>query len=365
MKHLLLLSLGLSGLLAFGAVPARSAEPELRYIDAQTLPVYGKVRPETSGHYTRLPAYMQEGARKSVWRLGLSSAGLYLRFRTDSRSIKVRWTSGSHKEMRNMAAPGARGLDLYARWGGSWRYCATGVPSVDSDESEYDIGRNLNGEMREYMLYLSLYNQVLKLEIGIEPDAVFEASDDPHPAHEKPVVMYGTSILQGGCASRPGMAFTNILSRRLDREVVNLGFSGNALLDEDVARWMASCPDPSVFVLDNMPNGGPKLTLEKEENFYRILREAHPNVPVVFVECLHYPGALFNQGRAKSFKGKNEALRQVYDGLVAKGEKNIYYVSADNLIGDDGEATVDGTHFTDIGMVRYADVLEPVLRSLL
>ncbi len=347
-------------LICSAAAPAR----ELRYIDASTLPIHGKVRPETSAPFTRLPASMEATAREAIWRLGTNSAGLYLRFRTDSRTIKLRWTSGVLREMRNMAAPGARGLDLYGKLDGQWRYVATAVPNVKAVESEDEVGKTLNGEMREYMLYLSLYNRVDKLEIGIDPDARFEASDDPHPGRKGRVIMYGTSILQGGCCTRPGMAFTNILSRRLDREVVNLGFSGNALLDYDVAEWMASCPDPAVYVLDNVANGNPKNTLEKEENFFRILRNAHPDVPVVFVEVAHYPGMLFSASKARSVHARNEALRQVYDALVAKGEPNIYYVSGDKLLGDDGEATVDGTHFTDIGMVRYSDVLYPILQKL-
>lgn len=363
MMKKLMLTLGL--LFTALSVAFSADEKQKVWYDTADMPVYGKVRPETSEHYTRLPEKMHGVVRDKVWNLGLNSAGLYLRFRTDSRSISARWTNPSSREHPKLTAIVQRGLDLYGKREGRWWYFGVGIPKVGSTTSEYLICKHLNGEMREYMLYLPLYGGISKLELGLDEGARFEASDDPHPAYDKPIIMYGTSILHGASASRAGLCFTNVLSRRLDRQVINLGFSGNALLDYEVAEWMAECPDPAVFVLDNIPNGNAKITLEREEAFFRILRDKHPHVPVVFVENALYPTYWTESGCHKSLTAKNAAMRQVFDGLVAKGEKNIYYVPADRLLGDDGEATIDGTHYTDVGMQRYADVLEPVLRSLL
>ena len=155
--------------------------------------------------------------------------------------------------------------------------------------------------------------------------------------------MYGTSILQGGCASRPGMAHTNILSRRLNREFINLGFSGNAFLDLEVAEVMAAV-DAGAYVLDFVPNVTVEQMEERMEQFYRT----------------HY-----DQRGAEILSKLNATLREIFETLRAKKEKHIFYVSSEKMIGEDREGTVDAIHFTDLGMMRYADVLYPILKRVI
>ena len=160
------------------------------------------------------------------------------------------------------------------------------------------------------------------------------------------------------------MAHTNILSRRLNREAINLGFSGNGQLDCGIAHLMAEV-DAGVFVLDFVPN----VTVEQIETkllpFYRILRDRHPDTPIVFVEDPVFPHTFFDVQAAASVRRPNAALAEHCRRLRESGERNIYYVSSEDMLGDDGEATVDGIHFTDLGMMRYADLLYPVLRRVL
>jgi lysophospholipase L1-like esterase len=177
--------------------------------------------------------------------------------------------------------------------------------------------------------------------------------------------MYGTSILQGGCANRPGMAHTNIISRRLDREVINLGFSGNALLDMEIAHLMASVEDPGLFVMDYVPNASAQAIDEVGEQFFRIVRDAHPDVPVVFIEDVIFPFSTFDNLILEEVTKKNQAQKRLYKKLKKSGEKRIYYIGAEGMIGDDGEATVDGIHFTDLGMMRYVDHVLPTLKKAL
>lgn len=212
-------------------------------------------------------------------------------------------------------------------------------------------------------MYLSLYDGVSELEIGTDPG--YEFIPESVVKRAAPIVMYGTSILQGGCVSRPGMAFTNILGRWLDREVVNLGFSGNAILDPEVAQLMARVENPAVFVLDNVPNCKPEVILERGEAFVRILREAHPSVPVVFVEMAHYSYDWVSASSFEAVEARNAAQRTVYERLQAAGYKNLHYVPGALLNGTDGEATVDYVHTTDLGQTRYAQALYPVLKELL
>lgn len=331
---------------------------------ANDFPIYGKISDETLSRYERLPAELQGISRQSVWGLGRNSAGIFIRFRSNSSSIWARWTSLGGNSMNHMTDTGTRGLDLYALYDGGWRFVRSGRPAPGRETLTQIIG-NMEPVEREYMLYLSLYDGVEKLEIGVDEGSSLSLPLVERPSREKPVVMYGTSILQGGCASRPGMAHTNIISRKLDREVFNLGFSGNALLDMEIARLMASVEDPGVFVLDYVPNASAQMIDENGEAFFRILRDAHPEVPVIFIEDPTFPFALFDTAIAKEIALKNRSQKVLYEKLRRSGEKKLYYISSKGLIGEDGEATVDGIHFTDLGMERYCDKVLPVIKKAL
>lgn len=334
---------------------------QVTYTDASALPLYGKAA-ETEG-YRRLPASLEGVIREPVWNLGRHSAGLYLRFRTDAPEIHARWSNTGH-HMPHMTDCGTGGLDLYAHLDGEWKYIRSGFgKAVANKDYEVRLVGDMQPVMREYMLYLALYDEILSLELGVPEGYALYQPELESPVSEKPVVMYGTSILQGGCASRPGMAHTNILARRLDRTVINLGFSGNAHLDSEIAQLMASVPDPSVFVLDYVPNASESKIEEKGEAFFRILREAHPDVPVIFVEDPHFSHALLDQTRAAEVSVRNAAQRALYERLVAAGEKLLFYVHSFSMT--DQEDFVDGVHFTDRGMTHYADLLEPFLREAL
>ena len=217
-------------------------------------------------------------------------------------------------------------------------------------------------EEREYMLYLPLYDGLVSLAIGVDSLATIDQPLIDYPIRKKPVVFYGTSILQGGCASRPGMAHTNIISRRLNRECINLGFSGNALLDLEVAKVIAEV-DASVFVLDFVPNASVEQMKERMETFYRIIRSKHPDTPVIFIEDPIFTHTLYDERIAKEVQRKNDTLKEIFNRLKKENEKNIIFISSKNMLGEDGEATVDGIHFTDLGMMRYADLVCPIIKK--
>ena len=350
-------------LLAGGVLSAQ----DIIYTDASTLPLYGKAIPSSMEWYERLPASLEnelkEAGRGAVWSLGRDAAGLFIRFRSDSPVLYARWTSTYGSVMNHMTATGIRGLDLYTLDRGQWRFAGSGRPSAEITTS-VPLLSNADGSMREYILYLPLYDGIRSLEIGIQEGCTLEGPAVEWPARKGKVVMYGTSILQGGCASRPGMAFTSIIGRRLGREVINLGFSGNGRLDASIARLMAQVEDPAVFVLDEVPNCEAELIDAQGEGFFRILRAAHPDVPVVFIENPLYTHMEYDRRVHDSVTSRNAAQRRLFEKLRKAGEKKIYYIPADKLIGSDGEATVDGVHFTDLGMMRYSDAVTPLLRKL-
>ena len=333
------------------------------YTDASVFPLYGKASDATGSRYERLPSEFQGVSRDPVWYLGRHSAGLFIRFRTNSTSIYARWESTFNNTMTHMTDTGTKGLDLYALVDGGWRHVCSAQPQ--GKISERKIIANMDPVEREYMLYLSLYDGVTSLEIGVDEGAFLEQPAVDRPSRKKPIVMYGTSILQGGCANRPGMAHTNIIGRRLDREVINLGFSGNALLDLEIAHLMAGIQDPGLFVLDYAPNAWDYLLDEKGEEFFRIIRDAHPDVPVIFIEDVIFPHSIFDKNILAEVTKKNNAQKRLFDRLKKAGEKRIYYIGAEGMIGDDGEATVDGTHFTDLGAMRYVDHVMPTIKKAL
>lgn len=333
------------------------------YTDLSAFPLYGKVSEETNERYERLPSRLEGVSRGPVWYLGRNSAGLYIRFRSNSTSIYARWESTFNNSMTHMTDTGTKGLDLYALVDGEWRHVCSAQPQ--GKKSEREIISNMDPVEREYMLYLSLYDGVMSLEIGVDEGAFIGHPAVDRPSREKPVVMYGTSILQGGCANRPGMAHTNIIGRRLDREVINLGFSGNALLDIEIAELMASVADPGLYVLDYVPNASAEAIDKVGEDFFRIIRNAHPDVPVIFIEDVIFPTTQFDNRLLEEVTTKNAAQKRLYDRLKKSGEKKIYYISAKGMIGDDGEATVDGIHFTDLGAMRYVDHVIPVMKKAL
>lgn len=337
-------------------------EGQLRFYDASEFPLYGKATADTRTRYERLPDSLETVSRKPVWNLGKNTAGLAVRFRSNSTTIAARWECLNNNLMNHMTPTGTKGLDLYAWTDGEWRFVNSARPSGKVNQTTI-ISRMLPEE-REYMLYLPLYDGIVSLSVGVDSLAFISIPQLPAPQREKPIVFYGTSILQGGCANRPGMAHTNIISRRCNREIINLGFSGNALLDYEIADLMASV-DAGVFVLDFVPNASSQQIYDKMETFYRKIRDKHPQTPVIFIEDPIFTHARFDMRIREEVNGKNEALNRVFHSLKEKGEKNIYLISSENMLGDDGEATVDGIHFTDLGMMRYADLVCPLIKKLL
>lgn len=336
------------------------------WTDAATLPLHGKATQDTKELYERLPAEYETVSRDAVWWLGRQSAGLYIRFRSDSPSIWCRWTAKFGNHMTHMTLTGKRGVDLYTlEDNGKWRFLAAGQPSYDMNEltKTAKLIGNMEPKMREYMLYLPLYDGITSLEVGADSSYVIDQPQVNSPKAEKPIVMYGTSILQGGCANRPGMAHTSIISRKLDREVINLGFSGNALLDLEIAKLMASVEDPSIFVFDYVPNAWDYLIREKGEEFFRIVRDAHPDVPILFLEDPEFGHYGYDLKITEEVDKKNAAQRELFLKLKKQGEKKIYYIPNDHMVGDDFEAFVENIHFTDLGMMRYAEWLAPQIRK--
>ncbi len=331
----------------------------LVWIDAAELTIRGRGWDDVATPYDRYPERARELVRPPVWTLSLDSAGLYVEFSAETAELWVRWELRDQGiSMPHMPATGVSGLDLYV-WDVAeerWRWLANSRPGDISGERRLFHG--IPPAERRYRLYLPLYNGIASLAIGAQ-EAVADA-----PAEErKPVVFYGTSITQGASAMRPGMAYPAILGRRLGYEAINLGFSGNGRLEPEVATLLAEL-DPEVYVLDPLPNvSGPGVTGLLTE-FIQTLRAKHPETPIVLVESIIYTNGYMIASRKQRYSDSNAQMRAVWEKLSAEDER-LFLVEADDLLGEDGEDTVDGTHPTDLGFYRIANGIEPVLRKAL
>jgi len=323
------------------------------YYDADQFPLIGKTSNETETRYERLPTCLKEVCRSPVWNLGKNSSGLAIRFRTNSTAISAKWEVTNDNRMSHMTETGIKGLDLYAWEKDHWQPVRAAIPS--GKVNERTIISDMTPQDREFMLFLPLYDGVISLSIGIDSAAYILDPALPFPDTSHPVLVYGTSITQGGCASRPGMSCTNILTRRLNREVINLGFSGNGKLDFEIAELMATRHDASLFVLDFIPNVDSILLKEKTRPFFERLRKSNPDIPILFVETIIYPHSFYDKNTHQIITEKNRLLREEFEIIKHAGEKNVYYLANDGLIGQDGEASVDGIHLTDLGFYRLAE----------
>ena len=351
-------------LIIVGLLWAVSASGQLKYQSADTFPLYGKISEQTETRYERLPAVLQTVSRPAVWSLGKNTAGLFLRFRTNSTTIGLKWSLYENRIMSHMTPTGIKGFDLYCLENGTWYFVNSAQPAANAISNTTTVITNMDGSEKEMMLYFPLYDGVTALQIGIDSAAFIAPPALPVPVREQPVICYGTSILQGGCASRPGMAHTNILSRRFNREFINLGFSGNGQLDYEIAKLIAA-HEAALIILDFVPNASVPQMQEKMEKFYGIIREKQPYTPVLFIEDPPFPSGKYNKILQHEVETKNKTVREIFDRIKAKGDANIEFISSEPMIGADREATVDGIHFTDLGFMRYADYLEPYIKEYL
>jgi len=338
------------------------SEQDLTWHDATELTVEGKGFPDAPCPFGRLPARAEAMVPQLVWDLGRRSAGVAVRFHTDAVGLAARWKlTDANLAMDHMPASGVSGLDLYVRDAGVWRWLGLGRVQKQGRVQQADLAGPLDPARRELMLYLPLYNGVESLHLGVRAGSMLEPAE---PRVARPVVVYGTSIVHGGCASRPGMAYPAILGRRLDRPTINLGFSGSGRGEPEMAELLAEV-DAAAYVLDPLPNMQAEEVAERIEPFVAILRAARAAVPIVLVESVAYQDRAHVPARRQRNAASNAALAAAYRRMLDAGVTGLHYVEGDALLGGDGEATVDGTHATDLGFMRIADALEPVLRALL
>ena len=347
------------------------ALPGFRYEDATKFQIINKGWDNTTEPYTRLPQQYMDSCREEQQWLYNHSSGIAVRFATNSKRIAAQYNLKNNFHMQHMAMTGIKGTDLYYlnEERNVWEHVNTARPQeknfkADSIQSKLYV-ENLDGEMHEYMIYLPLYDGINWLQIGVDSTAELTMPRVENPRKMGKIVIYGTSIQQGGCASRVGMVPSAMIQREYNLECVNISTSGNARMDLYIAEAMASIEDAICFVVDPVPNCTKDRLDTITYDFINILRTRRPEVPIIMVEGIMYPYTRHNSYHAEYLPQKNESFRLGYEQHLAENPNGLYYMTCEGQVGPEMEGTVDGVHLTDYGFRAYADLLEVKIKEAL
>src|SRR5450432_3397928 len=310
---------------------------DLIWHDVREWGIEGRGFADTENYFDRLPARAKGVVREEVWNLSRHSTGMSAHFETDATAIHIRFSLTSEGlALPNMPASGVSGFDLYAKHQNAWRWLATHQTTAQTQAAL--LMQDIQSGRRAYHINLPLHNGVKSLEIGIPKGTTFA----PIPPRKiKPILWYGTSITHGLCASRPGLTFVNILGRRFDRPILNFGFSGNGRLEIEVGRFLAEI-DAAIFVIDCVPNSSPQQIAGRTGPLVKLFREKHPSAPILLLGQRKEANLTFLPKMMADRKLQDDALRNAYEKLIAEKIDNLHFRSGDDVIGSDGEGTVDG-----------------------
>ena len=344
------------------AVTAFSQNKPCKYVDASGLNIIGKVFP-TSKPFTRIDTSRYKIDDKVIMRYAEHSTGLAVMFRTDSRNISARWVTSASGLRANMTTVSQKGLDLYIRQDGEWVFAGVGTPSVKEghvDVHEGQIVADMAEGMKECLLYLPMFDRVDSLEIGIDQDACIESMENPFKFK---IIFKGSSITHGISASRSGMTYPARFGRDNGYYVCNLGFSGKSKLQKEFAMILADA-QADAFVFDAFSNPSAAEIRERFDAFVDVIRAAHPQTPLIFLQTERRETRNFNQKNEEREAGKQTAAEEVVRRRM-QTDKNMYFIDSEGCLGYDHVGTVDGAHPNDIGFSRMLDCIGPAIIEIL
>ena len=328
----------------------------MKYYNYKSFIIQGLVEPKLDRQYPfqRIPDQYRESVREELWNLSQNSAGVSITFQTNSSKIIAQWKVKLDFKMNHMTDVGIKGLDLYEFKNNNWCYNSTGLPI--GKNTEQVIFNNPKNKLRTFRLHLPLYDTITDLKIGINDGCDFINM----PRGSESIVFYGTSITQGGCASRPGLGHTNIISRKTDYNCINLGFSGNGHLESSIG-FILSKIRAKFYIIDCLPNVDIKLIKSNFFPLVKAIRSSSHSIekPIVFIEQPNFHNNYYEE----DIQEKNNVLAQQIQNALKLGHHQIYLIKNDNCLGSDTEATVDGIHYNDIGFQRFAQHLIKELKK--
>lgn len=321
--------------------------------------VYGLMFPENEEDvFHRMPYEVAETVNDGVDTLNHLSAGGRVRFKTNSPYIIIRAKEPKIHRAPHFTLCGTAGFDLYKTVDGETVYVNSFMPPYDIKDG-FEAKRETGvSEETDITIHFPLYSRVQSLEIGIAVGSTLKPAAGYK--YDVPVVYYGSSITQGGCASRPGMAYQNIISREVDCDHINLGFSGSAKGEDAIAEYIAGLK-MSVFVYDYDYNARTVEHLQKTHSrMFKIIRARQPELPVVMVSAPN--------GRPHAdLKLRRDIIKATYNEAKANGDRNVWFIDGSEMMKFPGgnEGTVDNGHPTDLGFRRMADVIGAAVKDIL
>ena len=332
-------------------IDTKIQKDDIRFYDAKNFDIFGVFY--ENGMYRRLPEAVAKSVSDWVHYLHTNTAGGRVRFKTDSTYVAISAKMCGLGKMPHFALSGSCGFDLYV----DNKYYATFMPPFDiSDGYESVVDLRYTG-MHDITINFPLYSNVNELYIGLSDKAQIEKSS-PYK-YDKPVVYYGSSITQGGCASRPGNTYEAIVSQRLSVDHINLGFSGSAKAEEEISSYICSL-DMCAFVYDYDHNSPTPEYLEStHEKMFKKIRLKFPKLPIIMMSR---PKCNLTDVEQKRL----EIIEKTYENAINSGDNNVYLIKGAQLMslcGDEG--TVDLCHPNDWGFASMAKAVGDVLGTIL
>lgn len=333
------------------------------YHDAADLTVIGKAIPTTKA-FTRIDTSAYRFNDKVIDEYACHSTGLAVLFATDSPFIKAKWQTSPANASENMTAIAQKGLDLYIRQDGEWVFAGVGRPNM-AEGPEYavhsgTIVKEMAPGRKECLLYLPLYDRLDSLFIGVEEGSYVEPVENPFRYR---IVVKGSSVTHGLAASRPGMSYAARFGRNNGLYCFNLGFSGKSKLQKEYAEYLADV-EADAFIFDAFSNPSAELIHENFDQFVDIIRAAHPDKPLIFMQTERRESRNFDTWR-EDFEAKKQAAAEEEIRERMKTDKHIYFLTSEDFLGHDHIATSDGSHPTDLGFTRMLDSIEPKILKIL
>jgi len=338
----------------------------LKYTEAYNLEITGKIHQEEN--YNRLPEKFQKIVSPKVWGLSKFPSGISVRFTTNSPIITVYWKLNSSSGPPAMNRVGASGVDLYCLVNGNWQYVNSALPAGNINTKV--LISDMDTSYKTFLLNLPLHDVVLNIQVGINEKYSISSPLEDNDKIKKPIVFYGTSITQGVGASRPGMAYPSIISRNIKAEVINLGFSGNGRFESSAGQILCDI-DAELYVLDCTPNSSPDIIKKNTLKLIQQIRATKPETPILLVESIIRENSYFKltdeltHGGLKYVQAQNKELSRSFKAAEDLGIINLYYLESKDLIGSDHEATIDGTHLSDLGQYRIAEAIGAEITKIL
>ena len=340
-----------------------SGAQQIKWHDASQMTIIGKAIP-TSKPFSRVDTAMYRFNSRTIDIYANYSTGVAVLFETDSKTLKAKWITGGGNAGDNMTGILQKGLDLYIQKDGQWVFAGVGrlnMRKAPFDKHQTTLVSDMPEGTKKCLLYLPLFDKVDALEIGVDESAFIRGMDNPF-RHK--IVVHGSSITHGASASRPGMTYPARFGRDNGLYTINLGFSGQCRLQKEYARYLADIKDVDAFVFDTFSNPSAEEIYKKFNEFVDIVRAAHPDVPMIFLQTERREIRNFSTTKEKSEAAKQKAAQEVVEARM-KTDKNIYFIDSEGFLGDEHIGTVDGTHPNDIGFTHMLEVITPKIKKIL